>query len=117
MLQGSWWTRILLAPEGDPAGAPAGGTTEEERKRSANASAVDQIHSHEERLQRIETPFFARLFAEAEKGKKPPASAAPPQVPAKRSVVDELADYCDPFDLFVEPAPPKAPEAPAADDA
>src|SRR4051812_18015554 len=93
------WSRVLLAPEGDPAGA---GSEEQPPKRSANAAAVDQIHNLDDRVSRLEGGFFDRIASALK-----PASSTPPnpdgtkaQAAPKKSVIDELGECMDPFGFF-----------------
>jgi hypothetical protein len=113
--------RRLFFKTGEESGGAGGGGTGDGTggQRKAESAVVDQVHSHEERLKRIETPFFEKLFAAAEH--KPTTSPATPEVktaPKPSSVFDEFCDCIDPFRMFTDDPPPvpKA-EAPAADDA
>jgi hypothetical protein len=115
---------LFYKTDGGDGGTGAGAVPEQ---RKAEGAVVDQVHSHEERLQRIEKPFFDRLFAAAEKPSTPPAGTTPPATPGvktptkAKSVLDELGEVMDPFGLFdetpVATAPAKTPEAPVSDEA
>jgi hypothetical protein len=103
--------------DGGGAGGGDGDGTGGQRK--AESAVVDQVHSHEERLKRIETPFFEKLFAAAErKPETTPKTLEVKTAPKPPSAFDDFCDCIDPFRMFKEEPPPvpKA-EAPAADDA
>jgi hypothetical protein len=115
---------LFYKTDGGDGGTGAGAVPEQ---RKAEGAVVDQVHSHEERLKRIETPFYERLFKDAEKPPTPPAPATPSATPGvktptkTKSVLDELGEVMDPFGLFDETpvvtAPAKTPEAPVSDEA
>jgi hypothetical protein len=116
MLLRSWWSRVLLAPEGE---AGAGGN-EQPPKGRANAAAVDQIQNHEERLGRLEGGFFDRIATALKPREQTPpkeGETTTTQAAPKKSVLDELGECMDPFGFFEEPRPVRQPEAPVADDA
>jgi hypothetical protein len=117
--------RGLFYKTGEGDGGTGAGAVPEQRK--AEGAVVDQVHGLDDRVKRLETPFYERLFKDAEKAHATPQAATPPatpgvKTPAKaKSVIDELGECMDPFGLFdetpVATAPAKTPEAPVSDEA
>jgi hypothetical protein len=115
---------LFYKTDGGDGGTGAGAVPE---PRKAEGAVVDQVHSLHDRVTRLETPFYERLFKDAEKPSTPPAGTTPPatsgvKTPTRaKSVIDELGECMDPFGLFDETpvvtAPAKTPEAPVSDEA
>jgi hypothetical protein len=88
-------------------------------QRKAESAVVDQVHGLDDRVKRLETPFYERLFKAADEKKETPAKTVEVKnAPKPPSAFDDFCDCIDPFRMFKEEPPPvpKA-EAPAADDA
>jgi hypothetical protein len=119
-MHSAWSQRILLAPEGEGGGAGAEDGGGEKRK--AHAAVVDQVADLSGRVSKLEQGWLDRLFADGKtrieakpEGKKGDGSVpAPPRAP---TLLEELEEAIDPFNIFgEEPAPKPRSEAPAVDE-